>query len=151
LSLAFAVAYHHDYQFRACPSDYSGVLCASLYLWVTPEAHRCHQCLSIAVDYATVTSTDDKGCQVSVSTAEGSTQTSVTTKTVTCETFADDEEQHQPASLEELISQTSAAGDAMRHETGPPQLSDCDVLLAEVMSAMEMTPPPCVVQCVASA
>ncbi|MEQ2162962.1 hypothetical protein GOODEAATRI_025355 [Goodea atripinnis] len=26
------------------------------YLWVMPEAHWCHHCLSIAVDYATVTS-----------------------------------------------------------------------------------------------
>ncbi|MEQ2209556.1 hypothetical protein XENOCAPTIV_000841, partial [Xenoophorus captivus] len=74
--------------------------------------------------------TDDKECQVSISTAGGSTQTSVTTKTVTCQTYAgDDEEQHQPVSLEELISQTSATGDAMRHETDPPQLSDD--LLAE--------------------
>ncbi|KAK5621628.1 hypothetical protein CRENBAI_023893 [Crenichthys baileyi] len=197
------------------------------YLWVTPEAHWCHHCLSIAVDYATVTSvfciegpgdlpyismttsqtlqtrykvtwtsafgaaahtfriktqeggmylpiisyvwedpkdrfwlptlhlldgrvvavgthsspdspppgTDVKGCQVSITTAESSTQTSVTTKTVTCQTSAsDDEELHQPASQEELISQTSATGDAMRDETGPPQLSNG--LLAEVMSAI---------------
>ncbi|KAK5612421.1 hypothetical protein CRENBAI_020611 [Crenichthys baileyi] len=150
------------------------------YLWVTPEAHWCHHCLSIAVDYATVTSvfcikgpgdlpyismtmsqtlqtrykvtwrfgatahtfriktrpwgmylpiicyiledpkdrfwlhtlhllnrrivgigthsspdspppgTDDKGCQVSITTAESSTQTSVTTQTMTCQTSADD-------------------------------------------------------------
>ncbi|MEQ2193654.1 hypothetical protein XENOCAPTIV_008139 [Xenoophorus captivus] len=176
------------------------------YLWVTPEAHWCHHCLSIAVNYATVTSvfciegpgdlpyismtmsqnlqtgykvtwtsafgaathtfriktqqggmylpiisynwedpkdgfwlptlhlldgrvvaigahsspdsppqgTDVKGCQVSITTAEGSTQTSVTTKTVTCQTSAgDDEEQHQPVSLEELVSQTSPTGDCM--------------------------------------
>ncbi|MEQ2210994.1 hypothetical protein XENOCAPTIV_023756 [Xenoophorus captivus] len=80
------------------------------------------------------TGTDVKGCQVSLTTAEGSTQTSVTTKTVTCQTSAgDDEEQHQPVSLEELVSQTSATGDSMPEETGPPQLSDG--LLAEVMSA----------------
>ncbi|MEQ2199049.1 hypothetical protein XENOCAPTIV_023670 [Xenoophorus captivus] len=200
------------------------------YLWVT-EAHWCHHCLSIAVNYATVTSvfciegpgdlpyismtmsqtlqtrykvtwtsafgaaahtfriktqqggmylpiisyiwedpkdgfwlptlhlldgrvvavgthsspdspppgTDVKGCQVSITTAEGSTQTSVTTNTVTCQTSAgDDEEQHQPASLEELVSQTSATGDFMREETGPPQLSDG--LLAEVMSAIPPQP-----------
>ncbi|MEQ2199986.1 hypothetical protein XENOCAPTIV_019009, partial [Xenoophorus captivus] len=203
------------------------------YLWVTPEAHWCHHCLSIAVDYATVTSvfciegpgdlpyismtmsqtlqtrykvtwtsafgaathtlrintqqgvmylpiisyiwedpkdrfwlptlhlldgrvvavgthsspdlpppgTDVKGCQVSITTAEGSTQTSVTTKTVTCQTSAgDDEKQHHPASLDELMSQTSATGDAMRDETGPPQLSDG--LLTEVMSAVAPQPFP---------
>ncbi|KAK5621041.1 hypothetical protein CRENBAI_015132, partial [Crenichthys baileyi] len=32
--------------------------------------------------------TDVKGCQVSITTAEGSSQTSVTTKTVTCQTSA---------------------------------------------------------------
>ncbi|MEQ2241856.1 hypothetical protein ILYODFUR_029707 [Ilyodon furcidens] len=87
--------------------------------------------------------TDVKGCQVSITTAEGSTQTSVTTKTITCQTSAgDDEEQHQPASLDELISQTSATGDAMRDEMGPPQLSDG--LLTEVMSAIAPQPfsPP---------
>ncbi|MEQ2204798.1 hypothetical protein XENOCAPTIV_018662 [Xenoophorus captivus] len=205
------------------------------YLWVTPEARWFHHCLSIAVEYATVTSvfciegpgdlpyismtmsqtlqtrynvtwtsafgtaahtfriktqqggmylpiisyvwedpkdrfllptlhlldgmvvavgthsspdsptpgTDIKGCQVSITTAEGSTQTSVTTKTVTCQTSAgDDEEQHQPASLEELVSQTSATGDSMQEETGPPQLTDG--LLAEVMSAIPPQPfsPP---------
>ncbi|MEQ2193168.1 hypothetical protein XENOCAPTIV_025218 [Xenoophorus captivus] len=203
------------------------------YLWVSPEAHWCHHCLSIAVDFATVTSvyciegpedlpyismtisqtfqtrykvtwtlafgaaahtfriqtqpwgmylpiisyiwedpkdsfwlptlhlldgrivaigthsspdsppsaTDVKGCQVSITTAEGSTQTYFTTKTVTCQTSAsDDEEQHQPASLVELISQTSATGEAMRDETGPPQLSDG--LLSEVMSAIPPQPSP---------
>ncbi|KAK5600782.1 hypothetical protein CRENBAI_010268 [Crenichthys baileyi] len=87
--------------------------------------------------------TDIKGCQVSITRAGGSTQTSVTTKSVTCQTSAgDDEQQHQPASLEELISQTSATSDAMQDETGPPQLSDC--LLAEVMSAIPPQPfsPP---------
>ncbi|MEQ2206172.1 hypothetical protein XENOCAPTIV_024912, partial [Xenoophorus captivus] len=83
--------------------------------------------------------TDVKGCQVSITTAEGSTQTSLTTKTITCHTSAgDDEEQHQPASLEELVSQTSATGDSMREETGPPQLSDGS--LAEVMSALPPQP-----------
>ncbi|MEQ2213498.1 hypothetical protein XENOCAPTIV_015993 [Xenoophorus captivus] len=79
--------------------------------------------------------TDVKGCQVSITTAESSTQTCVTTKTVTCQTSAgDDEEQHQPASLEELISQTSATGDSMLF----------DGLLAEVMSAIAPQPfsPP---------
>ncbi|KAK5611743.1 hypothetical protein CRENBAI_010728 [Crenichthys baileyi] len=85
--------------------------------------------------------TDAKGCQVSITTADGSTQTSVTTKSVTCQTSAcDDEEQHQPASLEELISQTSATSDAMQTETGPPQLSDG--LLAEVMTAIPPQPSP---------
>ncbi|MEQ2210394.1 hypothetical protein XENOCAPTIV_012798 [Xenoophorus captivus] len=87
--------------------------------------------------------TNVKGCQVSITTAEGSTQTSVTTKTVTCQTSAgDDEEQQQPASLEELVSQTSATGDSMREETGPSQLSDG--MLAEVMSAIPPQPfsPP---------
>ncbi|MEQ2204811.1 hypothetical protein XENOCAPTIV_018823 [Xenoophorus captivus] len=66
-----------------------------------------------------------------------STQTSVTTKSITCQTSAgDDEEQHQPVSLEEPVSQTSPTGGSMREETGPPQLSDG--LLAEVMS---MIPP----------
>ncbi|KAK5604123.1 hypothetical protein CRENBAI_023111 [Crenichthys baileyi] len=172
------------------------------YLWVTPEAHWCRHCLSITVDYATVTrvfciegpgdlpyismttsqnlqtqykvlkidsgcpppiysmggllllvthsspdlpppGTDVKGCQVSITTADGSTQTSVTTKSVTCQTSAGDhEEQQQPSSLEELISQTSATSDAMQDETGPPQLSDG--LLAEVMSAIPPQPfsPP---------
>ncbi|MEQ2198816.1 hypothetical protein XENOCAPTIV_018909, partial [Xenoophorus captivus] len=208
------------------------------YLWATPEVHWCHHCLSIAVNYATVTTvtsvyciegpgdlpyisitmsqnlqaqykvtwtsafgaaahtfkiktqqggmylpiisyiwedpkdgfwlptlhlldgrvvaigahgspdlppqgTEVKECQVSNTTAEGSTQTSVTTKTVTCQTSAgDDEEQHQPVSLEELVSQTSPTGDSMREETGPPQLSDG--LLAEVMSAIPRHPfsPP---------
>ncbi|MEQ2196245.1 hypothetical protein XENOCAPTIV_028709, partial [Xenoophorus captivus] len=77
------------------------------------------------------------GCHVSVTTAESSTHTSVTTKSVTCQTSAgDDEERHQPVSLEELVSQTSPTGDSMREETGPPQLSDG--LLAEVVS---MIPP----------
>ncbi|MEQ2301663.1 hypothetical protein AMECASPLE_038386 [Ameca splendens] len=87
--------------------------------------------------------TNVKGCQVSIITAEGSTQTSVATKTVTCQTSAgDDEEQHQPASLDELVSQTSATVDAMRDETGPPQLSDG--LLAEVLPAIPPQPfsPP---------
>ncbi|MEQ2209930.1 hypothetical protein XENOCAPTIV_006103, partial [Xenoophorus captivus] len=79
--------------------------------------------------------TDDKGCQVSITTPEGSTHTSVTTKTVTCQTSAgDDEEQHQAVSLEELISHTPAIGDAIRHNTDPPQLSDG--LLVEIMSAI---------------
>ncbi|KAK5620202.1 hypothetical protein CRENBAI_000574 [Crenichthys baileyi] len=83
--------------------------------------------------------TDIKGCQVSTTTADGSTQTSVTTKSVTCQTSAgDDEDQHQPASLKELNSQTSAKSDAMQDEMGPPQLSDG--LLAEVMS--EIPPQP---------
>ncbi|MEQ2213444.1 hypothetical protein XENOCAPTIV_015130, partial [Xenoophorus captivus] len=214
---------------------YSAASPDASYLWVTPEAHWCHHCLSIAVTYATVTSvfciegpgdlpyismtmsqnfqtrykvtwtsafgaaahtfriktqqggiylpiisyiwedpkdrfwlptlhlldgrvvaigahsspdsppqgTDVKGCQVSITTAEGSTQTSVTTKSVTCQTSAsDDEEKHQLASLEELVSQTSPTGDSMREETGPPQLSDG--LLAEVMSAIPPSPfsPP---------
>ncbi|MEQ2201252.1 hypothetical protein XENOCAPTIV_009743 [Xenoophorus captivus] len=214
---------------------YSAASPDASYLCVTPEAYWCHHCLSIAVDYATVTSvfciegpgdlpyismtmsqtvqtrykvtwtsafgaaahtfriktqqggmylliisyiwedpkdrfwlptlhllngrvvavgthsspdspppgTDVKGCQVSVTTAEGSTQSTVTTKTVTCQTSAgDDEEQHQPASPGELVSQTSATGDSMREETGPPQLSDG--LLAEVMSAIPPQPlsPP---------
>ncbi|MEQ2257583.1 hypothetical protein ILYODFUR_036220 [Ilyodon furcidens] len=81
--------------------------------------------------------TEVQGCQVSITTAESSTQTSVTTKSITCKTPAgDDEEQHQPVSLEELVFQTSPTGDSMRQETGPPQLSDG--LLAEVMS---MIPP----------
>ncbi|MEQ2160516.1 hypothetical protein GOODEAATRI_034664 [Goodea atripinnis] len=81
--------------------------------------------------------TEVQGCQVSITTAESSAQTSVTTKSVTCQTSAvDDEEQHQPVSLEELVSHTSPTGDSMREETGPPQLSDG--LLAEVMS---MIPP----------
>ncbi|MEQ2192819.1 hypothetical protein XENOCAPTIV_017811, partial [Xenoophorus captivus] len=81
--------------------------------------------------------TEVQGCQVSTTTAESSTQTSVTTKSVTCQTSAgDDEEQHQPVSLEELVSQNSPTGDPMREETGPPQLSDG--WLAEVMS---MIPP----------
>ncbi|MEQ2219604.1 hypothetical protein XENOCAPTIV_020696 [Xenoophorus captivus] len=205
------------------------------YLWVTPEAHWCHHCISIAVNYPTVTSvfciegpgdlpyismtmsqtlqtrykvtwtlafgaaahtfriktqqggmylpiisyiwedpkdgfwlptlhlldgrvvaigthsspdsppqgTDVKGCQVAITPAEGSTQTSVTTKSVTCQTSAsDDEEQYQPVSLEELVSQNYPTGDSMREETGPPQLSDG--LLAEVMSAIPPQPfsPP---------
>ncbi|KAK5601889.1 hypothetical protein CRENBAI_019309 [Crenichthys baileyi] len=69
---------------------------------------------------------------------DGSTQTSVTTKSVTCQTSAgDDEDQHQPASLKELKSQTSAKSDAMQDEMGPPQLSDG--LLAEF--PMSRIPP----------
>ncbi|MEQ2309451.1 hypothetical protein AMECASPLE_038832 [Ameca splendens] len=81
--------------------------------------------------------TEVQRCRVSTTTAESSTQTSVTTKSVTCQTSAgDDEEQHQLVSLEELVSQNSPASDPMREETGPPQLSDG--WLAEVMS---MIPP----------
>ncbi|MEQ2240959.1 hypothetical protein ILYODFUR_020433 [Ilyodon furcidens] len=185
------------------------------YLWVTPEAHWCHHCLPIAVNYATVTSvfcikdlgdlpyismtmsqniqtryqviwtsafgaaahtfrikkwqgglylpiissiwgdptdgfwlpalhlldgrvvaigahgspdpraTEVQGHQVSTTTAESSTQTSVTTRSVTCQTSAgNDEECHQPVSLGELISPISSAGDSMGKDTGPPQLSD---------------------------
>ncbi|MEQ2209008.1 hypothetical protein XENOCAPTIV_022266 [Xenoophorus captivus] len=87
--------------------------------------------------------TEVKGCQVAITTAEAGTQTSVTTKSVTCQTSAgDDEEQHQPVSLEELVSQTSPSGHSMREETGPPQQSDG--LLAEVMSIIlpQHSPPP---------
>ncbi|KAK5622425.1 hypothetical protein CRENBAI_003801 [Crenichthys baileyi] len=78
----------------------------------------------------------DARCQ---SLLQKAAKTSVTTKSVTCQISAgDDEEQHQPASLEELISQTSATGDAMQDETGPPQLSHG--LLAEVMSAIPPQP-----------
>ncbi|MEQ2304544.1 hypothetical protein AMECASPLE_028176 [Ameca splendens] len=65
--------------------------------------------------------TDDKGCQVSITTVNSSTQTSVTTETATCRTSAgDDEEQHQPVSLEFLVSQASTTDDAVRHDMNLP-------------------------------
>ncbi|KAK5621354.1 hypothetical protein CRENBAI_009300 [Crenichthys baileyi] len=43
--------------------------------------------------------TDVKGCQVSITTADGSAQTSVTTKSVTCQTSAGYDEEQTPACL----------------------------------------------------
>ncbi|MEQ2234948.1 hypothetical protein ILYODFUR_036639 [Ilyodon furcidens] len=69
--------------------------------------------------------TEVQGRQVSTTTAESSTQTSVTTKSVTCQTSTGaDEEQLQPVSLGELISPISPAGDSMGRDTGPARLSD---------------------------
>ncbi|MEQ2215868.1 hypothetical protein XENOCAPTIV_007047, partial [Xenoophorus captivus] len=66
-----------------------------------------------------------QGRQVLTTTAESSTQTSVTTKTVICQTSADDhEEQHQPASLGELVSQISPIEDPKPENTGSPRLTN---------------------------
>ncbi|MEQ2202214.1 hypothetical protein XENOCAPTIV_027755, partial [Xenoophorus captivus] len=75
--------------------------------------------------------------QVSTTTTESSTQTSVTTKSVTCQTIVgDNDEQHQLVSLGELVLQNSPTGDPVREESGPPQLAD------EWMNEVMLTTPP---------
>ncbi|MEQ2194628.1 hypothetical protein XENOCAPTIV_000657, partial [Xenoophorus captivus] len=69
--------------------------------------------------------TEVQGCQVSTTTAECGTQTSVTTKNVTCQTSAGaNEEQHQPVSLGTLVSPIPPTEDLRHENAGPPQLAD---------------------------
>ncbi|MEQ2213754.1 hypothetical protein XENOCAPTIV_020362 [Xenoophorus captivus] len=75
--------------------------------------------------------------QVSTTTTESSTQTSVTTKSVTCQTtVGDNDEQHQLVSLGELVLQNSPTEDPVCEESGPPQLAD------EWMNEVMLTTPP---------
>ncbi|MEQ2290075.1 hypothetical protein AMECASPLE_039665 [Ameca splendens] len=81
-------------------------------------------------------SVEVQGHQVSTTTSESGTQTSVTTTSVACQTS--DEEQQQPLSLEELLSPISPAEESTSTDTGPSQLSER--WLNEVMLAFPPQP-----------